>query len=231
MATANNPFGFLPLTSMSGATGNFEEIYVPILYSDTTPMYTGDPVVRTAAGYAAQWVAAQNVGNLLGIFNGCHYLSTSQGQVIWNQYWPGADVASGAQGSLYAKILPINSAGPSLWIVQSDSTGVALADIGQNVDVALGTGSAINGGRSGAYINMSTKGTTNTLPFRIVNVYASPSMGAFGAFGVSGITPGTTTAGVANPYGGGPAFGTAGAAVPYNWAIVQANITSTGTGI
>jgi phosphopentomutase len=41
------------------------------------------------------------------------------------------------------------------------------ADIGQNADVALGTGSAYNG-QSGCYLNVGTLNTTATLPFRVV---------------------------------------------------------------
>jgi hypothetical protein len=96
--------------------------------------------------------------------------------------------------------------------VQSDSTGVAFADIGQNCDVTLGTGNTLNG-QSGAYI--SNLGTTATLPFRIDSLYG----GAVGAGGRGGIQPGST----------GPYSGSATGA--YNWVIVRANTTGIGTGI
>lgn len=222
MANANNPFGFMPLTSASGSTGNFDMIYRSILYSDTTKIYRGDPVKSVTAGYVAQWSAATDVGNLAGIFWGCHYLSTALGQVVFSQFWPGADVASTAQNTIYAHILPINTGQPSKFVVQSDSTGTAFADIGANVEVSLGTGSTVTG-QSGAYI-VATPAATATLPFRIVDLYGSASMGAFGGGGVSGVFPGATVGGVANPYGGSYT----GA---YNWVIVQGNITSTGLGL
>lgn len=236
MANANNPFGLRPLTSMTGATGNFENIYIPIAYNDTTKIFTGDPVRRLNTGYGAQWTAASDVGNLAGIFVGVHYLSTSQGTIQWSQYWPGADVAITAQPTLYATLLPVAGAGAPMFYAQTDSTGAAFADIGQNVDVALGTGSTINGGLSGCYVDMSTKNTTATLPFRIVGLYGSPKMGAFGAgspFG--GIFPGAQVAGVAQPYSGNwatdPGTGGPGTAIAYNWVVLQANTSSTGTGI
>ena len=222
MANANNPFGFMPLTSASGSTGNFEMLYRSIAYSDTTKIFRGDPVKAVTGGQVAQWTATTDVGNLAGIFWGCHYLSTAIGTTVYSQYWPGADVASTAQNTLYAHIIPINTGQPAKFLVQSDATGTAFADIGANVDVALGTGNTTTGA-SGAYI-VATPAATASLPFRIVELYGSASFGAFGGGGVSGVLPGATTAGVANPYGGSYT----GA---YNWVIVQGNVTSTGLGL
>ena len=223
MANANNPFGLMPLTSASGSTGNFEMVYAPILYSDTTKIFRGDPVNRETTGYVSQWAANDSINAMAGIFWGCHYLSTAIGTTIYSQFWPGADVASTAQNTLYAHIIPVNTAQPSKFAVQSDATGIAFANIGENIDLAMGTGNTTTGA-SGAYLNASTLGTTATLPFRIVDLYGSASFGAFGGGGVSGVFPGATTAGVANPYGGSYT----GA---YNWVIVQPNIIAGGTGL
>lgn len=236
MANANNPFGFLPLTSASGSTGNFEMVYAPIAYNDTTKMFRGDPVQRLNTGFASQWTAGTNVGNLIGIFWGCHYLSSSQGTIQFAQYWPGADVAQAGQPTLYAEIIPVNTAQPAKFYVQADATGAGFLDIGANVDVAGLTGGSTVNGQSGAYITTaSTLATTNTLPFRIVDLYGSSSFGAFGSGGVSGIFPGAAVNGVAQPYSGigatYPSTGAAGTAIAYNWVIVQANTVSTGTGI
>lgn len=215
MANINAPFGFKQQQSAMGAPSNFEMINMPIAYNDTTKIYTGDPVKRLATGYIGQWTAATAVSQLAGIFCGCEYLSSSQGKMVSSAFWPGADVASGAQSTIIAKIIPCNLAIPPKFLVQSDATGIAFADIGQNVDIAVGTGSTTTG-VSGAYLDAGTLGATATLPFRIVGLYG----GAWGAGGSGGIQPGT----------GGPYSGSATGA--YNWVIVQANVSGGGsTGI
>ena len=135
------------------------------------------------------------------------------GKLVANNFWPGNDVASTAQTSIVADIIPCTGSASPTFIAQSDSTGVAFADIGQTCDVTLGTGSAFTG-QSGAYL--SNLGTTATLPFRIVGLYG----GLPGAGGFMGVQPGS----------GGPYSGSATGA--YNWVIVRANVTGAGaTGI
>ena len=213
MANVNAPFGLLQQQSAAGAPSNFEMIYRQVAYNDTTKIFTGDPVKALSTGYVAQWSAGTAVSQMIGIFAGCEYLSTSLGKMTQSQFWPGADVASAAQTTIIAKIIPVNLATASVFLVQSDSTGIAFADINANVDIAVGTGSTLTG-RSGAYLDASTLNTTATLPFRIVGLYG----GVYGAGGVGGFQPGSTS-----PYGGS-------ATGAYNWVIVRANNVGT-TGI
>lgn len=209
MANNNAPFGFQVQQSAVGAPSNFEMAPAVIAYNDSTKIFTGDPVKLLSTGFIAQWTAGTAVSELAGIFDGCEYLSSSQGKMVSSPYWPGADVASTAQNTIVAKIIPCTGASAPWFKVQSDVTGVAFADLGQNCDVNLGTGNTITG-QSGAYI--VSLGTTNTLPFRIRRLYG----GAIGAGGAGGVTPGTT----------GPYSGSATGA--YNLVLVQANVTGFG---
>jgi hypothetical protein len=206
MANVNAPFGFQLQQSAMGAASNFEMITAAIAYNDTTKIYTGDPVKQLTTGFIAQWTAATAVSQLVGIFAGCEYLSATTGKMVSLPYWPGADVASTAQSSIVAKLIPCVGAIPPLFLVQSDVTGTAFADIGTNVDVALGTGNTLSG-QSGAYI-VSTPATTATLPFQVVSLYG----GLPGAGGRGGIQPGSS----------GPYTGSATGA--YNRVIVRANV-------
>lgn len=215
MANVNAPFGLRQQQSATGAGSNFEMIYRQIAYNDSTKIYTGDPVKQLNTGFVAQWTASTAVSQMIGIFAGCEYLSTATGKMQSSPFWPGADVASTAQNTIVAKIIPVNLAIPSIFVVQSDSTGIAFTDIGQNVDLAMGTGSTTTG-QSGAYLDSGTLGVTATLPFRIVGLYG----GLPGAGGAMGIQPGST----------GPYAGSATGA--YNWVIVRANSSGAGsTGI
>ena len=214
MSNNNAPFGLRQEQSATGAGSNFEMIYRQIAYDNATAIYTNDPVKQLDTGYIAQWSAGTAVSQMIGIFMGCEFLSALTGKMTSSPYWPGSgQVASTAQSTIIAKIAPINLAIPSRFIVQSDATGVAFADIGMNIDLAMGTGSTITG-ISGAYLNLATLNTTATLPFRIVGLYG----GLPGAGGAGGIQPGST----------GPYSGSATGA--YNWAVVMSNNVGT-TGI
>lgn len=211
MANVNAPFGLKPLTSATGAPSNYEMRQATIAYNDATVIYRGDPVKMLSTGYISQWSNGTAVSQLWGVFWGCEYLSTAQGKKVFSQIWPGADVASTAQSSITAFIIPCNQAIAGTFLVQSDGTGVAFADIGQNADITLGTGNSLTG-QSGAYL--SNLGTGATLPFRIMGLYGGPA----GSGGFGGIQPSST-----NPYGGS-------ATGAYNWVVVSANNTGS-TGI
>ena len=182
MSNTFAPFGYSQVGGNAGAAPNFEQAPYPILYSDTDKIYTGDPVKIGSNGYIAAWTAGTAVSQLFGIFAGCQYLSTSQSRVVWSPYWPGADVASGAQSSLVGYVVPVSPGSAPRFLVQtgnSSTTAVAVtqASVGQNADVAMGTGNTLNG-RSGAYLDISTFGATATLPFRIIGLYQGVGNGS-----------------------------------------------------
>lgn len=182
MSNTFAPFGFSQVGGNPGAAPNFEQVTYPILYSDTNKIFTGDPVKITAGGYIAAWTASTAVSQLFGIFVGCEYLSTSQGRVVWSPYWPGADVASTAQSSIVAYVVPCSPGAAPRFLVQTGNsnttaTAVTQADVGANFDVAMGTGNTANG-RSGAYLDQYTINTTNTLPFRLIGLYQGVGNGS-----------------------------------------------------
>jgi hypothetical protein len=182
MSNTFAPFGFSQIGGNPGAAPNFEQAAFTILYSDTNKIYTGDPVKLGSGGYIAAWTAGTAVSQMVGIFVGCEYLSTSQGRVVWSPYWPGSDVASSAQSSIVAYVIPCSPGAAPRFVVQTGNSNttasaVTQADVGQNADVAMGTGSTLSG-RSGAYLDMYTAGTTSTLPFRIISLYPGVGNGS-----------------------------------------------------
>lgn len=182
MSNTFAPFGYSQVGGNAGAAPNFEQAAYPILYSDTDEIYTGDPVKIGSNGYISAWTAGTGVSQLFGIFAGCQYLSTSQSRVVFSPYWPGSDVASGAQSSLVGYVVPVSPGSAPRFLVQtgnSSTTAVAVtqASVGQNSDVAMGTGNTLNG-RSGAYLDISTFGATATLPFRIIGLYQGVGNGS-----------------------------------------------------
>ncbi len=174
MANTNAPFGALPFQGADGAAPTYGMTTRLIAYNDTTKIFRGDLVKALSTGYIAQWTAATGVSQAAGVFWGCKYYSTSQKMTVFSNYWPGADVATNAVVTAY--IIPINTAVPPKFVIQSDATGVAFAAVGQNVDVAMGTGSTLTG-MSAMYLDTGTLGTTATLPFRILGLYSDVGVG------------------------------------------------------
>lgn len=188
MANSNSPNGFRILNGPTGAAPSmaFANPSWLAVYN-AAAMYFGDPVKIGSDGYIVPWTVGTNTAQLVGIFQGCTYLSVSQGRFITNNYWPGSDVASG--NYVQIEVAPIMRAPNSLFLVQATSTPFTQADIGANVDVSMGTGNTTTG-MSGATLDHSTIGpTTATLPFTVMGLYGQNFYG--GTTGVPGSDPTT----------------------------------------
>lgn len=156
--------------SASGvATASMPLVLRKIAY-DGSALYRGDAVKDLATGYVGPYTASAGLCPF-GIFWGCEYLSASQGRRIWATYWPGSDVASTQTVDAY--IIPCQGAPDQLFAVQTRTTYASFADIGVNVDIYAGSGSATGGvGRSGHVIDISTATAAATFPFKIKGLYS-----------------------------------------------------------
>lgn len=173
MANTQAYYGFLQFQGGAGGAPTFAQSPRRIASTNTTAIYTGDPVmpvVSTANGYITQ--AAAGTTAVAGIFVGCKYLSTSQKRVVWSSYWPGSD----ATGDVEAYVIDdpnarfIVQTSTSSFPMTGTSTTMTSGVIGQNAQFTIGTGSTATG-RSGAYL--SAVGTTATYPFTIVDYAVS----------------------------------------------------------
>jgi len=180
MANTNSPFGFRQYYGGSGGAPTFAQSTRLIASTDSTAIYSGDPVmpvVSSANGYITQ--AAPGTTTLAGIFLGCKYLSTSQKRIVWNSYWTGSD----ATGDVEAYIVDDPNAQFSVmgnsttFNITGSLTTVTSSTVGQYAQFAIGTGNTASG-QSGAYLN--SVATTATLPFIVRALIASPP-GAPGA--------------------------------------------------
>lgn len=194
MANTNAPFGLRPLMAGGSAPTGFanQTRRNGILSSNGTAIYYGDLVKSLSTGYLGQWTATTAASQVAGVFAGCRRYSTSTNQPYYNPYWPGTDAAS---GTVDAFLMPIQQAATMWFVIQTDATGITLADIGANADIVVGTGNTSTG-FSGSYLDTGTLNTTATLPLRIMDLWSN----------YCPVGPGTQ----------------AGA---YNWAVVSINST------
>ena len=165
MANTSAPFGLQPL-GITGASPNFETTWTKIASGNATKIFRGDIIKQLSTGYVAQWTAGTSAVSMAGVFWGCKYMSTSQGRTIYSQYWPGADAASDPDCEFISTILM-----PSMkFKAQCGATNIQLAQIGENVDIVVGTGSTTTF-QSGSVLDSANTATTNTLPLRIVKLW------------------------------------------------------------
>lgn len=164
MANDFAPFGFMQ-DAGTGSTPTYEQVPRVSQYN-AAAMYRGDPLISLSDGTVK--IATASTVQLAGIFAGAEYLSVSQQRKIWNNYWPGNDVASGQ----YPTISIINDPNAK-FIAQSGSVGLTLADVDANVQLNIGTPNAYTK-QSGAYVE--SPGVTNTLPFRVVSIVTTPAL-------------------------------------------------------
>lgn len=169
MANTQAYYGFLQYQGGAGGAPTFAQSPRRIAASNTTAIYTGDPVmpvVSSANGYITQ--ASPGTTALAGIFVGCQYLSTSQKRTVWSSYWPGSD----ATGDVIAYVIDDPNArfvvqtSTSAFPMTGTATSMGSGVIGQYAQFSIGAGSTSTG-RSGAYL--SSVGTTITFPFIIVD--------------------------------------------------------------
>lgn len=194
MANTFAPFGFAESNRL-GAAPTYQYSKRWILYSNTTPIFFGDPVVQLASGYVGQ--ATPGTVQIAGIFGGCTYMSISQKKIVESQWWPGtADVANSGTGfDISCKIIDDPQA---VFRVATGPVAATLpltqASVGLNAQFAYapGGGSGGNGqpalnGLSTACLDMVTNvpAVTATFPFRIVELIRDPP----GANGADPTTP------------------------------------------
>jgi hypothetical protein len=175
VANVNSPYGFRQYRGR-GTTPSFEQfaLHGGGIDYNTAAIYYGDPVVRVGSGDGTIKQAVGNQGgstvSLAGIFQGCKYLSTFTKKTEWANFWPGSGpVTQANQSTITAYIINDTNA---QFVVQSDSTGVTMADLGANFDFNIGTGNAANG-LSGAFL-LHTGATTAALPFRLQELVTFP---------------------------------------------------------
>lgn len=174
MSNTQASFGFRHIGYTPGGAVDYQLLTRQISSSNTTKIFRGDPVVKDpTTGFIKQ--AANNTTTVDGVFDGCMYIPVG-GTPTWSPIWPGA---AGADATAYVIEAP-----NALFLAATLLTSLTSSAIGQNIGFAIGTGSTIGGGFSGATLDQSTLTTTNTSPFQVVALYGgSGNQSNFGAVG------------------------------------------------
>jgi len=181
MANTSRINGFRPVQHASGAPYNGQFNLYPVLASDGTALFVGDPVIldgsgnasgiasvkRAAAGAAVLGVVVGFVPAKLDPVTGA--MTTGSTSLDTPQYRP-------ASTAMYAMVC---DAPDVLYEVEATNAGASyaflVADLGLNADGYYGGSGSTSTGASAASLDVGgTKATTATLQFKLVKAVQRP---------------------------------------------------------
>ena len=190
MANSNGSFGLRPLSKMGGganstATSNYS-LY-EIANGNTDKLYHGEAVIPLSTGYiGAPGAAAGGTVGLLGVFQGCEYVSSTTGKPTWSNYWPGSGANSNDPIKAY-----INDDPMQLYVIATDATwtskATARAGVFANANFSTGITGTDATGVSLGRLAISTIATTAALQMRILGWVDDPENADFTAAGIGAI--------------------------------------------
>jgi len=187
MANSNVAFGFRPYGVLGSAANTTGTTEYRIASDNSNPIFQGMAVIPLAAGVIDDLQAAAG-GNVstVGVFNGCEYVSSTTGEKIFSNYWPG----SGADSNFPVKAFVYDNPAQLFTIATSNVVAAAnteaeiRAAVFANIALATGNSGSTTTGISSATVDLNTIATTNTLFCRIMGVLDDPENSDFTAAGI-----------------------------------------------
>jgi hypothetical protein len=187
MANANGSFGLRPIAKLgsnANSTGASGYTLYEIANGNTNAIYQGSPVIPLSTGYIdIVGAAAGGTVGLLGVFWGCEYVSSTTGEKVFSNYWPGSGADSNHPIKAFVYDDPMQ-----LFAIASDASLTSKATmrghVFANANFATATSGSTTTGISSASLAVSTIATTNTLNLRIMGWQEDPENQDFTAAGI-----------------------------------------------
>ena len=163
--TIEAPYGLVPVKLLSGVPFVGLTRHYSIASNYATSIFNGD-AVKLVTGGTVERDTADAAMTPIGVFLGCTFTDPSTGQVTFRQSYPASTVAS----DIRAYVADGTDILFKVAVVSSGTTigDLAITDIGANVAGVNNAGNAITGNSQIAISD--TSATTNSLPFRIVEL-------------------------------------------------------------
>ena len=184
MANSNGAFGLRPYSKVGQNTNSTGMTEYRIASDNSNVIYTGSPVIPLSTGFIdIVGAAAGGTVGLLGAFNGCEYVSSTTGEVVFSKHWPGSGADSNFPVRAFVFDDPLQQ-----FVVASDASltheATARAAIFANANFSSGTSGSTTTGKSSAALAVSTIATTNTLNLRIMGIVDDVENADFAASGI-----------------------------------------------
>ena len=163
--TVDGPYGLVPVKLLSGVPFVGVTRHYGIASGYATSIFNGD-AVKLVTGGTVERDTFDAAMTPIGVFVGCSFTDPSTEQKTFKQYYPASTVAS----DIEAYVVDATDILFKVAVVSSGTTigDLAITDIGANVAGVNNSGDTISGNSRCAISD--TSATTNTLPFRIVDL-------------------------------------------------------------
>ena len=184
MANSNGAFGLRPIGVVGQAANTTGTTEYRIASGNTNAIYQGSPVIPLSTGFIdIVGAAAGGTVGLVGVFWGCSYVSSTTGEKIYSNYWPG----SGADAN-HPVVAHVYDNPLSTFVIASDasltSEATGRGHVFANANFATGTSGSTTTGISSAKLGVSTIAATAALHLRIIGIQDDPENSDFTAAGI-----------------------------------------------
>ena len=184
MANTNVAFGLRPIGVVGQGYNTNGATEYRIAAGNTNAIYQGSPVIPLSTGFIdIVGAAAGGTVGLVGVFAGAEYVSSTTGEKVFSNFWPGsgADTNFPVKGFVYDN--PLQS-----YVICSDGTltseSTARAHVFANANFATAASGSTTTGISSAKMAVGTINTTANLNLRIMGIQDDPENSVFTAAGI-----------------------------------------------
>ena len=184
MANTNGAFGLRPVGVVGSSSNTNGTTEYRIASGNSNAIYQGSPVIPLSTGFIDR-VGAQAGGTvgLVGVFWGCEYVSSTTGEKVFSNYWPGSGADSNFPVRAFVYDNPLQT-----FVICSDASltdeATARGHVFANANFANGQDGSTTTGISDAKLAVSTVAVTANLNLRIMGIQDDPENSDFTAAGI-----------------------------------------------
>ena len=184
MANTNGAFGLRPIGVVGQATNTTGATEYRIAAGNTNTIFQGSPVIPLSTGFIDKvGAAAGGTVGLVGVFWGCEYVSSTTGETIFANNWPGSGADTNHPVKAFVYDNPMQT-----FVICSDasltSEATARGHVFANANFADGAAGSSSTGISSAKLGVSTIATTANLNLRIMGYQDDPENSDYAAAGI-----------------------------------------------
>ena len=184
MANTNVAFGLRPIGVVGQGYNTTGATEYRIASGNTNAIYQGSPVIPLSTGFIdIVGAAAGGSVGLLGVFGGCEYVSSTTGEKVFSNYWPGSGADSNFPVKAFIYDNPMQT-----FVICSDATltseATARGHVFANANFDSGASGSTTTGISSAKLDVGSVATTAALHLRIIGIQDDPENADFTAAGI-----------------------------------------------
>ena len=184
MANTNGAFGLRPIGVVGQAANTTGATEYRIAAGNTNTIFQGSPVIPLSTGFIDKvGAAAGGTVGLVGVFWGCEYVSSTTGETIFANNWPGSGADTNHPVKAFVYDNPMQT-----FVICSDasltSAATAQGHVFANANFVDGAAGSSSTGISSAKLGVSTINTTANLNLRIMGIQDDPENSDFTAAGI-----------------------------------------------